>query len=176
MRLMDELLLNCPWYGSRQMVRALRRKGHRVGRKRVRRLMRVMGLRSVVPRPNTSCRAPGHWVYPYLLHALAVVLGDSQNCPPGDTKTDPPRHGATGVRTHGEVPRYAAVRRIADARDDEAGRGGGDAGPPRTRLGTKRIAAEFGCSPTIVGRRMKCTGMRWSVAGANPVLWVRCTT
>ena len=72
MRVMDELYLNCPWYGSRQVTRALRRGGHRVGRKRVRRLMRVMGLRSVAPRPNTSRRAPGHRVYPYLLRDLAV--------------------------------------------------------------------------------------------------------
>ena len=72
MRLMDELHLNCPWYDSRQMARALRRRGHRVGRKRVRRLMRVMGLRSLAPRPNTSRRAPGHRVYPYLLRDLAV--------------------------------------------------------------------------------------------------------
>ena len=72
MRVMDELYLNCPWYGSRQMTRALRRIGHEVGRKRVRRWMRVMGLRSVAPRPNTSRRAPGHRVYPYLLRDLAV--------------------------------------------------------------------------------------------------------
>ena len=72
MRLMDELHLSCPWYGSRQMARALRRMGHRVGRKRVRRLMRVMGLRSLAPRPNTSRRAPGHRVYPYLLRDLTV--------------------------------------------------------------------------------------------------------
>ena len=72
MRRMDELHLSCPWYGSRQMARALRRMGHRVGRKRVRRLMRAMGLRSLAPRPNTSRRAPGHRVYPYLLRDLAV--------------------------------------------------------------------------------------------------------
>ena len=72
MRRMDELHLSCPWYGSRQMARALRRMGHRVARKRVRRLMRVMGLRSLAPRPNTSRRAPGHRVYPYLLRDLAV--------------------------------------------------------------------------------------------------------
>ncbi len=72
MRLMDKLHLNCPWYRSWQMARALRRKGHRVGRKRVRRLIRVMGLRSLAPRPNTSRRAPGHRVYPYLLGDLDV--------------------------------------------------------------------------------------------------------
>jgi putative transposase len=72
MRLIDELHLRCPWYGSRQMAGALRRLGHAVGRKRARRLMRLMGIRSVAPAPNTSRRAPGHPVYPYLLRDLVV--------------------------------------------------------------------------------------------------------
>ena len=80
MRMMDELYLSCPWYGSRQMVRALRRMGHEVGRKRVRRLMRVMGLRSVAPQPNTSRRAPGHPAYPYLLRALTVCRPNQAWC------------------------------------------------------------------------------------------------
>ena len=91
MRAMDELHLNCPWYGSRQMARALRRMGHRVGRKRVRRLMRVMGLRSVAPRPNTSRRAPGHRVYPYLLRDLAVDRPDRAWC--ADLTYLPMAHG-----------------------------------------------------------------------------------
>ena len=91
MRRMDELYLNCPWYGSRQMVRALRRLGHEVGRKRVRRLMRVMGLRSVAPRPNTSRRAPGHRVYPYLLRDLAVVRPNQVWC--ADLTYLPMAHG-----------------------------------------------------------------------------------
>ena len=91
MRAMDELHLNCPWYGSRQMARALRRMGHRVGRKRVRRLMRVMGLRSVAPRPNTSRRAPGHRVYPYLLRDLAVNRPDRVWC--ADLTYLPMAHG-----------------------------------------------------------------------------------
>jgi len=44
MRMIDEQFLETPWYGSRQMARWLRREGHRVGRKRVVRLMRKMGL------------------------------------------------------------------------------------------------------------------------------------
>ena len=91
MREMDELYLNCPWYGSRQMVRALRRKGHEVGRKRVRRLMRVMGLRSVAPRPNTSRRVPGQRVYPYLLRDLAVVRPNQAWC--ADLTYLPMAHG-----------------------------------------------------------------------------------
>ena len=91
MRVMDELYLNCPWYGSRQMARALRRMGHPAGRKRVRRVMRVMGLRSVAPRPNTSRRAPGRRVYPYLLRDLAVRRPDQAWC--ADLTYVPMAHG-----------------------------------------------------------------------------------
>lgn len=91
MRLIDELHLNCPWYGSRQMARVLRRRGHRVGRKRVRRLMRVMGLRSLAPRPNTSRRAPGHRVYPYLLRDLEVQRPNRAWC--ADLTYVPMAHG-----------------------------------------------------------------------------------
>ena len=80
MRAIDALHLSCPWYGSRQMARALRRMGYGVGRKRVRRLMRVMGLRSLAPKPNTSRRAAGHRVYPYLLRDLAVERPDQAWC------------------------------------------------------------------------------------------------
>ena len=72
MRTMDEQYLSAPWYGSRQMARALRRMGYCVGRKRVRRLMRVMGLRSLAPGPSTSRRSPAHPVYPYLLRDLSI--------------------------------------------------------------------------------------------------------
>ena len=72
MRVMDEQYLSAPWYGSRQMARALRRMGYGVGRKRVRRLMRVMGLRSLAPGPNTSRRSPAHPVYPYRLRDLSI--------------------------------------------------------------------------------------------------------
>lgn len=67
MRLLDEQFLETPWYGSRQMTRHLRRLGHAVGRKRVRRLMRRMGLEAVYQRPKTTLRHPEHKVWPYLL-------------------------------------------------------------------------------------------------------------
>jgi len=60
MRRIDEQYLKTPWYGSRQMKRHLRRQGLRVNRKRIRRLMRKMGLVAVVPAPNTSRRHPQH--------------------------------------------------------------------------------------------------------------------
>lgn len=72
MREIDERHLRFPWYGSRQMARALRRRGYCVGRKRARRLMRLMGLRSLAPTPNTSRPAPGHPVYPYLLRDIEI--------------------------------------------------------------------------------------------------------
>jgi putative transposase len=65
MRVMDELFLQMPYLGSRQMRSRLRRMGHEdVGRKRVRRLMRVMGLRAVYQKPRTSVPHPEHPVYP----------------------------------------------------------------------------------------------------------------
>lgn len=72
MRLIDRQYLKTPWYGSRQMARFLRRQGHAVGRKRIRRLMRLMGLSAVAPGPNTSRRHAQHKVYPYLLRHLQI--------------------------------------------------------------------------------------------------------
>ena len=72
MRRIDELFLKYPFYGSRQMVRQLRRDGVRTGRHRVRRLMRLMGLEAIYQAPRTSTPHPAHRVYPYLLKGLAI--------------------------------------------------------------------------------------------------------
>ena len=72
MRLIDEQYLRTPWYGSRQMVRYLRRRGHGVGRKRMRRLMRQMGLTAIYRRPRTSKPNPTHRIYPYLLRDVRI--------------------------------------------------------------------------------------------------------
>jgi putative transposase len=72
MRRMDELYLACPFYGSRRMAEVLRREGLVANRKRVRRLMRVMGLEAIYQKPNTSRKHPGHKVYPYLLRGLTI--------------------------------------------------------------------------------------------------------
>ena len=72
MRRIDELFLKYPFYGSRQMVRHLWRDGVRVGRHRVRRLMRLMGLQAIYQAPRTTTRHPEHRVYPYLLKGLAI--------------------------------------------------------------------------------------------------------
>ena len=72
MRLIDAQFLETPWYGSRQMARHLRREGHVVGRKRVRRLMAKMGLTPIYQRPRTTVPHPEHRVFPYLLRDLVV--------------------------------------------------------------------------------------------------------
>jgi putative transposase len=72
MRRIDELHLQHPFFGSRMMSRTLKAEGLEVNRKRVRRLMRLMGLESAAPKPNTSKPAPGNPVYPYLLRNLQV--------------------------------------------------------------------------------------------------------
>jgi len=72
MRLIDEQFLATPWYGTRQMVRHFRRHGQVVGRKRMRRLMRRMGLVAIYQRPRTTIAQPEHQVHPYLLRGLAI--------------------------------------------------------------------------------------------------------
>lgn len=80
MRLIDEAFLDCPYYGSRQMMRHLHRLGHKVGRGRVVRLMRRMGLRAIYQKPNTSAPHPEHRVYPYLLRDLAILRPNQVWC------------------------------------------------------------------------------------------------
>lgn len=72
MRVIDEVFLAQPVFGSRQMTRWLRRQGYEINRKRVRRLMRLMGLEALYPKPNLSRPRAGQQVYPYLLRNLAV--------------------------------------------------------------------------------------------------------
>ena len=69
---MDRQYLKTPFYGSRRMTAWLRTQGHQVNRKRVRRLMRAMGLEAIYRKPNTSKPAPEHRIYPYLLKGVAV--------------------------------------------------------------------------------------------------------
>jgi len=72
MALIDRQYLARPYYGSRRMAAWLATQGHRVNRKRVQRLMRLMGLVAVYQRPNTSKPAAAHKVYPYLLGGLSI--------------------------------------------------------------------------------------------------------
>jgi len=72
MRRIDEIHLEFPFYGSRTIARELRERGNGANRKRVQRLMRLMGLESVAPKPNTSKPNEEHPVYPYLLRGLTI--------------------------------------------------------------------------------------------------------
>jgi putative transposase len=72
MRRIDELYTAHPFYGSRRMAAELARRGEALNRKRVQRLLRVMGLEAIYPRPRTTVAAPGHRVYPYLLRGVTV--------------------------------------------------------------------------------------------------------
>jgi len=72
-RLIDEEYTRHPFYGSRRMVIFLGKAGHTVNRKRVQRLMRLLGLAGMAPGPNTSRPHPEHQVYPYLLRGVPVV-------------------------------------------------------------------------------------------------------
>jgi putative transposase len=72
MRLLDERYTRAPFYGSRRMTEWLATQGHGVNRKRISRLMQVMGLEAVYPKPKLSQPGEGHKVYPYLLRGVAV--------------------------------------------------------------------------------------------------------
>jgi putative transposase len=73
MKTIDQIFTKWPFYGSRKIVLELRRLGHTVNRKRVQRLMRVMGIQALVPGPHTSRPHPEHKVYPYLLRSLDIT-------------------------------------------------------------------------------------------------------
>jgi len=72
MRLLDERYTACPFYGSRRMTAWLNRHGEAVNRKRVQRLLRIMGLEAIYPKPKLSASGMGHRVYPYLLRGLTI--------------------------------------------------------------------------------------------------------
>jgi putative transposase len=72
MRRLDELFLAHPFLGSRRMSAMLRAEGQPINRKRVQRLMRLMGIVALGPKPRTSRPAPGHKIYPYLLRGMRI--------------------------------------------------------------------------------------------------------
>ena len=72
MRAIDVIYTKWPFYGARRMARELGRHGHKVTRKRVRRLMKLMGLETIYQKPSTSGKHPGHKIYPYLLRNLSI--------------------------------------------------------------------------------------------------------
>ena len=72
MRLLDEQYTATPFYGVRRMTAWLRSQGYAVNPKRVRRLLRTMGLEAIYPKPRLSQPAAGHTRYPYLLRGVTV--------------------------------------------------------------------------------------------------------
>ena len=80
MRRLDELHLEHPVYGSRKLTVSLRREGLVINRKRVVRLLRLMGIEAIYAKPRTSLPEPGHQIYPYLLRDLAVTGPDQVWC------------------------------------------------------------------------------------------------
>ena len=110
MRRIGELHLELPFYGSRRMTLELNKEGRGVNRKRVRRLMRVMGLEALVPRHGASKAAPGHKIYPYLLARRVDLpapsgLGGRHKCA-----------AASGVRDGGRSPAIGLQERVANHR------------------------------------------------------------
>lgn len=90
-REIDELYLKRPYYGSRRIWKELQSRGHEIGRGRVRRLMRFMGLVAIYPKPRTSLKSLQHTIYPYLLRELKVTRPNQVWC--SDITYIPMRHG-----------------------------------------------------------------------------------
>ena len=80
MEIIDKQFLQTPWYGSRQMARYMQREGHKCGRHRVRRLMRLMRLVPIYQTPNASKKHPQHKIYPYLLRKLPMTKPNQVWC------------------------------------------------------------------------------------------------
>jgi putative transposase len=76
LQLIDEIYTRCPFYGVRRITAWLRRQGHDVNPKRVRRLMHRMGVTALYPTRRLSLPAPGHTTYPYLLRELTIERPD----------------------------------------------------------------------------------------------------
>jgi putative transposase len=80
MRLIDEEFMRHPFYGARRMKAWLWTQAYEVNRKRVSRLMRLMGLAAIYPKPRLSWNGSDHKVYPYLLNGLTINAPDQAWC------------------------------------------------------------------------------------------------
>jgi putative transposase len=76
MRLLDKQYTDCPFYGSRRMTAWLVQQGQAVNRKRVQRLLRIMGLEAIYPKPRLSVAGRGRRIYPYLLRGVRIERPD----------------------------------------------------------------------------------------------------
>lgn len=80
MKRIDELYMAYPFYGTRNMTVILNREGYRVNRKRIQRLMRLMGIQAIYPKPRLSIGGKDHKIYPYLLKNLTINRADQVWC------------------------------------------------------------------------------------------------
>ena len=80
MRLIDEIHMKWPFYGQRNILHELSKYGFNIGRKRVRRLMLIMGIKSLAPQPNTSKPNKNHKKYPYLLRNITILKPNKVWC------------------------------------------------------------------------------------------------
>jgi len=80
MRLIDEQYTKTPFYGVIRMRQELIRSGYAASEKRIRRLMRLMDLEAIYPKPKLSKAMPEHKIYPYLLRGVAIDRRDQAWC------------------------------------------------------------------------------------------------
>ncbi len=80
MRMIDRIYMEEPTFGSRRMIDALQKLGYTVGRNRVRRLMREMGIEPIYPKPRLSVPGKEHTIYPYLLRNLSIERSNQVWC------------------------------------------------------------------------------------------------
>ena len=166
MRRIDELYMECPFYGSRQMARHLRRKGAAAGRHRIRRLMRLMGLEAVCPKPRTSEPHPQHKVYSYLIRGVAVERPDQVWC--ADITYVPARGGFLYlVAVMDWATRFVLSWRLSNTLDAafcvaalEDALGGGAPGVFNTDQGGAPSSPAWRCFPPPSHRRFSCSGDR----------------
>ena len=177
MRLIDERYTKRPFFGILRMTDYLQRQGHEINHKRVERLMRLMGLEAIYPKPRTSRAQPEHRKYPYLLRGLVIDRPDQVWC-----------SDVTYIRlVEGFVylvaimdwySRYVLSWRLSNTLDAsfcvEAARGGAlgeEAGD--LQLGSRR--AVYQCGVHLLESpywREQTSGFRWMVAvGASTILW-----
>ena len=95
MRLIDEQYLITPFYGFRRMTAWLKRKGYNINHKRVRRLMKLMGIQAIYQKPRLSVSSSEHKKYPYLLRGLDICVPDQVWC--SDITYGAPSKGIVGI-------------------------------------------------------------------------------
>ena len=169
MRRMDALSLQYPFYGSRQMARHLRREGVAAGRRRVRRLMGLMGLEAIYRKPHTSDAQPDHHVYPYLLRELKIDRPDQVWC--ADITYIPVTTGFLYLVAIMEdwASRHVLSWRLSNTMDSsfcvealEAALQTGTPGIFNTDQGSQFTSLRARRSPTV--SRLRARGARWTAA------------